>query len=96
MKIKLAYTSISLQIHIFAYHCRFIYLHIIVSRAYEHAMHGFLVACLLACLCLLVRLLLNYFLLLYSAGRDVRGLPEISPFVKNVVAIDKNCSRTQI
>ena len=29
-----------------------------------------------------MHLLLNYFLLLYSAGRDVRGLSEINPFVK--------------
>ena len=32
-------------------------------------------ACLLAC-CLLLRLLFNYFLLLYSAGRDGEGQPE--------------------
>ena len=38
-----------------------------------------LLACLLACLPFkLARLLLNYFLLLYSAGRDVPGLPEIT------------------
>ena len=43
-------------------------------------------ACLLAC-CLLVRLLLNYFLLLYSAGRDGEGQPEINHFVKNALSI---------
>ena len=52
-------------------------------------------ACLLAC-CLLLRLLLNYFLLLYSAGRDGEGQPESNPLAKNVVSIAQNCSETQI
>ena len=52
-------------------------------------------ACLLA-FCLLARLLLNYFLLLYSAGRDGEGQSEINPFAKNVASIDQNCSETQI
>ena len=52
-------------------------------------------ACLLAC-CLLVRLLLNYFLFLYSAGRDGEGQPEINPFAKNALSIAQNCSETQI
>ena len=52
-------------------------------------------ACLLAC-CLLLRLLFNYFLLLYSAGRDGEGQPEINPLAKNVVSIAQNCSETQI
>ena len=52
-------------------------------------------ACLLAC-CLLLRLLLNYFLLPYSAGRDGEGQPEINPFAKNASSIAQNCSETQI
>ena len=52
-------------------------------------------ACLLA-FCLLVRLLLNDFLLLYSAGRDGEGQPEINPFVKNALSIARKCSETQI
>ena len=52
-------------------------------------------ACLLACY-LLLRLLLNYFLLLYSAGRDGEGQPEINPFAKNASSIAQNCSETQI
>ena len=61
--------------------------------------------CLLAC-CLLLRLLFNYFLLLYSAGRDGEGQPEstkrkfhllaVNPLGKNVVLIAQNCSETQI
>ena len=43
-----------------------------------------LLACLLA---LLMRLLFNYFLLLYSAGRDGEGQPESNPFAKNVSSI---------
>ena len=76
-----------------------LHIHIIVSHAYEHAMLCFLVAFLLACLCclcLLVRLLLNNFLLLYSARRHVRGLPQINLFIKNAVATAQNCSETQI
>ena len=54
-------------------------------------------ACLLACCLLLrLRLLLNYFLLLYSAGRDGEGQPEINPFAKNASSIAQNCSETQI
>ena len=41
-------------------------------------------------------LLLNSFLLLYSAGRDVRGLFEINPFVENLVSITQNCTKTHI
>ena len=52
-------------------------------------------ACLLAC-CLLLRLLFNYFLLLYSAGRDGEGQPEINPLAKNASSIAQNCSETQI
>ena len=43
-----------------------------------------------------MRLLLNYFLLLYSAGRDGEGQPESNPLAKNVVSIARNCSETQI
>ena len=52
-------------------------------------------ACLLAC-CLLVGLLLSYFLFLYSAGRDGDGQPEIHPFAKNASSIAQKCSETQI
>ena len=52
-------------------------------------------ACLLAC-CLLLRLHFNYFLLLYSAGRDGEGQPESNPLAKNASAIAQNCSETQI
>ena len=51
--------------------------------------------CLLAC-CLLLRLLFNYFLLLYSAGRDGEGQPESNPLAKNASSIAQNCSETQI
>ena len=51
-------------------------------------------ACLLAC-CLLLRLLFNYFLLLYSAGRDGEGQPESNPLAKNASSIAQNCSETQ-
>ena len=43
-----------------------------------------------------MRLLLNYFLFLYSAGRDGEGQPEINPFAKNALSIAQNCSETQI
>ena len=55
-------------------------------------------ACLLA-FCLHVRLLFNYCLLsllLCSAGRDARGLPESNPFVKNMVSIAQTRRETQI
>ena len=38
----------------------------------------------------------NYYLLLYSAGRDGEGQPEINPFAKNASSIAQNCSETQI
>jgi len=44
---------------------------------------------LLAC-CLLARLLFNYFLLLYSAGRDGEGQPESN------LSIAQNCSEPQM
>ena len=43
-----------------------------------------------------VRLLFDYFLLLYSAGRDGEGQPEINPFAKNAWSIAQNCGETQI
>ena len=51
-------------------------------------------ACLLAC-CLLLRLLLKYFLLFDSAGRNAEGHSEINPFTKNASSIAQNCSETQ-
>ena len=44
---------------------------------------------LLACRLLII-------LLLYSAGRDGEGQPEINPFAKNASSIAQNCSETQI
>ena len=38
----------------------------------------------------------NYFLLLYSAGRDGEGQPESNPLTKNASSIAQNCSETQI
>ena len=57
----------------------------------------FIASYLPACLpVVFVRLLFNYFLLLYSAGRDGEGQPEINPFAKNASSIAQNCSETQI
>ena len=79
-------SSLYFLAHIIAYYC--------IAREWtcNGLLAGGLLACLLACTCLLARLLWNNFLLLYSAGWDVRGLLEINPFVKNEVAMAQNCS----
>ena len=53
-------------------------------------------ACLLACLLFACALAFKLFLLLYSAGRDGEGQPEINPFAKNASSLVQNCSETQI